>query len=200
MNISELSYQNSNIYNNSCQKTQKNRGNITNTISTPLSQNHNSEEIIGLSMINDSTSNQSWGMKAKYAEGSTAENPIICVETNYGGKTTTYNININDINPNNASRIEMFALCSYADDNRIGDKSTFGTFQTLKSYEDMSFHNGYLDRKLNKTSTWEQLQNIKLNWKSSCENMLDLLYKCNDISQYNKGLDIINLLSKYPVK
>ncbi len=59
-------------------------------------------------------------MKAKYAEDSTSQNPIIQIESNYGGKNSIYKISINDINPNNASHIEIFALCSYADEQGKG--------------------------------------------------------------------------------
>jgi hypothetical protein len=83
-------------------------------------------------------------MKAKYAECSTQDNPVIYVETNYGGKTVSYNVNINEVDPNNASRLEMFALCSYADDVGIGDDSTFGTYKTLCSYMEMANHNGFV--------------------------------------------------------
>jgi hypothetical protein len=43
-------------------------------------------------MIKDPNTNIFWGMKAKYAEDSTSQNPIIQVESNYGDKTFIYNI------------------------------------------------------------------------------------------------------------
>lgn len=101
-------------------------------------------EVLGLTMIKQPGTDCFWGMKAKYAECSTQDNPVIYVETNYGGKTVSYNVNINEVDPNNASRLEMFALCSYADDVGIGDDSTFGTYKTLCSYMEMANHNGFV--------------------------------------------------------
>lgn len=195
MGISGVSYQN--LYNTNHQQVCKKSDNFKDIISTQC-KNQEYGEILGLAMIPEPNTNVSWGMASTYAEGSTLENPIIHVETNYGGKTSAYNIRINDIDPSNASRLEIFALSSYADDQGVGDKSTFGTYQTLKTYEDMSIRNGYFGRGAEEANTLEQFQNVKLNWNSACKKMLGLLYKCNDLEQYIKGRDIMNLFSKYP--
>lgn len=157
-------------------------------------------DVLGLTMIKEPGTDRFWGMKTKYAECSTQDNPVIYVETNYGGKTVSYNVNINEVDPNSASQIEMFALCSYADDIGIGDNSTFGTYNTLRSYAEMANHNGYLDSQMEELSTFEQFKNVKLNWVNMSKKVMDLLYKCNDLIQYEKGLNIMDLFSKYPVK
>lgn len=157
-------------------------------------------DVLGLTMIKEPGTDCFWGMKAKYAECSTKDNPVIYVETNYGGEAVSYNVNINEVDPNSASQLEMFALCSYADDVGIGDNSTFGTYSTLRSYEEMANHNGYLDFQIEELSTFKQFKNVKLNWVNMNKKVMDLLYKCNDLIQYKKGLDIMNLFSKYPVK
>lgn len=152
--------------------------------------------VLGISMIKEPGANVFWGMKAKYASCSTSNNPIIYVETNYGGKTVSYNINVNEIDPSNASRLEMFALCSYADDIGIGDNSTFGTFSTLRTYEDMANHNGYINSDTGSLSALDLFQNEKLNWIDMSKQVMDLLFKCNDIMQYDKGLSILDMFSK----
>jgi hypothetical protein len=43
-------------------------------------------DVLGFSTIMDYGSNTGWGMVARYGEGSTTENPVICVTTNYGGE------------------------------------------------------------------------------------------------------------------
>ncbi len=159
-----------------------------------------SGDVLGLTMLKEPGANRFWGMKAKYAECSTRDNPVIYVETNYGGKTVSYNVSINEIDPNNASQLEIFALCSYADDIGIGDGSTFGTYNTLHSYKEMAVHNGYIDSQMQEPGGIVQFKNVKLNWVNMCEKVVDLLYKCNDPVQYKKGLSILDLFSKYPVK
>ena len=159
-----------------------------------------SGDVLGLTMLKEPGTNCFWGMEAKYAECSTQDNPVIYVETNYGGKTVSYNVNINEIDPGNASQLEVFALCSYADDIGIGDGSTFGTYSTLRSYKEMAAHNGYVDSQMQEPGGIVQFKNEKLNWVNMCEKVVDLLYKCNDPVQYKKGLNILDLFSKYPVK
>ncbi len=157
-------------------------------------------EIIGFSTIMNQNNSRGWIMQAKYATDSTEENPIIYVETNYGGDKQTYNISINDINPQNASRLEIFALSSYADDQGIGSGSTFGTYSTLKTFYEMATHNGYLQTKNTTDNIWEQFRNEKLNWESSSMKVMELLYRCNDMLQYSRGANIMKLFSKYITK
>lgn len=156
-------------------------------------------EIIGFGTIMDQNNSRGWIMQAKYAEGSTQENPVIYVETNYGGEKQAYNIRINDIDPRNASKLELFALSSYADDQGIGSDSTFGTYNTLKSFYDMAVHNNYIETGEESDNIWNQFKNEKLNWESACKNVMELLYRCNDLLQYNRGANIMQLFSKYPI-
>jgi hypothetical protein len=148
-------------------------------------------EIIGFGTIVEPNSYRGWGMKAKYAENSTPENPIIYVETNYGGKVAAYNININEVDPRNASRLEIFALASYADDQGKGSGGTFGTYQTLRNFEDMAVHNGYFQSGATAPGIWKQFAEEKLNWESACNQLVNLFYKCNDLVQYKKATDIL---------
>lgn len=202
MGIAGVSCQGSNFYATSIQKAKKENDNFTYLVSTETTEDKKEDngKILGLTMITDPNSDISWGMTAKYADDSTSQNPIIQVNSNYGGKTAIYKIPINDINPNNASHLEMFALCSYADDQGIGDNSKFGTYQTLKSFDYMSIHNGYFGEGVKEVNTFEQFRDAKLNWEEACKKTVDLLYKCNDLIQYNKGKDILNLISKYSIR
>ncbi|NLK99660.1 MAG: hypothetical protein GX271_03260 [Clostridiales bacterium] len=202
MMISGVNNQYGGYINGSYSKKQKASNNFMGHMSVTSKKVEKQEdgEVLGLTMINEPGTDRFWAMKAKYAECSTQENPVIYVETNYGGKTVTYNVNINEVDPNSASQLEMFALCSYADDVGIGDNSTFGTYKTLCSYQEMAHHNGYLDTQIEELSTFQQYKNVKLNWGNMSKKVIDLLYKCNDLIQYKKGLNIMDLFSKYPVK
>lgn len=153
-------------------------------------------DVLGITMINEPGTNIFWGAKAKYASCSTNENPVIYVETNYGGKTVSYNVNINEVDPSKASRLEMFALCSYEDDIGIGDNSSFGTYNTLRTFEEMAIHNGYIESQTNDISLLEQFKNEKLNWINMSKSVVDLLYKCKDFLQHKKGLNILDMFNK----
>ncbi len=163
-------------------------------------EKHKGGEIIGFGTIMEPNTNRGWGMNAKYAENSTPENPIVYVETNYGGETVAYNISINKVDPQNASRLEIFALASYADEQGIGCDSTFGTYNTLNNFEEMAIHNGYFGAGVEAANTWEQFKDEKLNWENACKQLTDLFYNCNVLLQYKNGMNIMNLFSKYPIE
>jgi len=78
-----------------------------------------------------------------------------------------------------------------------GDKSTFGTYQTLRTYQEMAKYNGYISSDT-EGDTLEQFKNAKSNWVNMSQKVMDLLYQCNDLAQYNKGMSIMNLFSDYP--
>lgn len=201
MKISGVNNQYGKYINDLYSKKQKNINDFMGCISvaSEKAEKQVGRDVLDLTMIKEPGTDRFWGMKAEYAECSTQDNPVIYVETNYGGKTVSYNVNINEVDPHSASQLEMFALCAYADDIGIGDNSTFGTYKTLRSYEEMANHNGYLDSQMDGLSTFEQFINVKLNWVNMSKKVMNLLYKCNDLIQYNKGLNIKNLFSKYPV-
>jgi hypothetical protein len=202
MQISDVSNQYSGYINNSYSQKQKANNDFMGYMSVASKEAERQEDgnVLGLTMIKEPGTDHFWGMKAKYAGCSTQDNPVIYVETNYGGKTVSYNVTINEVDPNSATQLEMFALCSYADEVGIGDNSTFGTYNTLRSYKEMAVHNGYLDSQMEEYGTFEQFKNLKLNWVKMSKKVMDLLYKCNDLIQYKKGLNIMDLFSKYPVQ
>lgn len=200
MGISGVMSQGLSGYNGIYQKVNKCNNNFIGTMSSASEKVEKQQdgETIGFGTIMEPDSNRGWCMKAKYAENSKPEDPVVYVETNYGGETIAYNVNINEIDPSNASRLEIFALSSYADDQGIGCDSTFGTYSTLKSYSEMSIHNGYFGGGVESPSTLEQFTNEKLNWQNACMNVMDLLYECDDLVQYKRGLSIMDLFSKFP--
>ncbi len=184
----------------SSMRTSKARGSVFMGVMSAASKQADKQEagdVLGISMIKEPGTDIFWGMKAKYASCSTPDNPVIYVETNYGGKTVSYNISVNKVDPSNASRLEMFALCSYADDIGIGDNSTFGTFRTLRGYEDMAIHNGYINSETGNLNAFDLYKNEKLNWVDMSKQVMDLLFRCIDLAQYNKGLSIMDMFSKY---
>ena len=200
MAITGLNNQFGTYSNNSYQGTAKSISPFKGIMANALEKAEKLEggKTIGFGTIIDRDSNCGWCMIAKYAADSTPENPIIYVETNYGGKTSTYNIEINQIDPQNASRLEMFALASYADDRGIGCQSTFGTYNTLNNLEEMAIHNGYFGADAKGTSTWEQFEKAKLDWEKACRRLVGLFYDCKDLRQYQYGKDILDLFVKFP--
>lgn len=142
-------------------------------------------DVLGLAMIpyNDG---MSYGMAAYYSEDSKEADPVIRVQSNYGGEQRYYNVHVNEVDPKNASQLEMFALSCYMDDKGITDKGTFGSFIKMKAYAENAATNGY-------TVDLQDVDNVsaKMDWVSMLKRMArDYLQNPKTYSQY---LDCENL-------
>ena len=85
--------------------------------------------IIGFGTLEDGTV-----YSANYAANSTVGNPVIEIRMQRGnGKEELYIVSPRNVDPKNASQLEMFALCAYADSQGILGSSTSGTYQKLLS-------------------------------------------------------------------
>ena len=90
--------------------------------------------IIGLNLFG--TGDNFRSLEARYADDSTVENPIIEVRiSKESGEVTVFRMNINDIDPENATQLEMFALCSHADAQGISASDSKGAaYKLLMEY------------------------------------------------------------------
>lgn len=90
--------------------------------------------VLGIAFL-DVGGNQSLGLSAAYSQESSPDNPIIQVGITYpGGVKETFEVAINEIDPESATELEMFALCNYND--ALGNKevaSAFGSWHVLKN-------------------------------------------------------------------
>lgn len=126
-------------------------------------------EILGIGFLPADSDGVSYGMKCRYADNSTPDNPVIRVEVSRGGgRVDAYNININDIDTHNASELEMFALCSYADSVGAGTGGTFGSWQTFKYYSVNAQQNGYIQQ----GNTYREFANAKYDWNKIIDKMM----------------------------
>lgn len=158
----------------------------------------NDGKVIGLTMIPYEYNGITYGMRAQYAKESTSEHPIVQVTSNYGGKTVSYNVDINEVDPKNASWIEMFALLSHTDEQGISDGGAYGSYQQMKVYAMNAQMNGYSSA----LSGYEDFLSEKLDWISiiggialdyfeagvydqyqNCKNLLQTFFSCYDSEQ-----------------
>ena len=131
----------------------------------------------------------SYGMRASYAEDYSEENPVIEVSVNKGhNNVEKYYINIKEVNPANATEIEMFALCNYADANGMGTGGTFGSWQTLNYYRRNANFNG----EFMLTDTTELCSSFKQNWISMVSSVMQVY---SDAGLYEQRLDGNKLLN-----
>lgn len=161
-----------------------------------LTEQKNNSKVIGLTMIPYGNTNESYGMKAQYAAESTPDNPVIQVASNYGGEWVSYKVNVNDVDPRNASQLEMFALLSYSDDQGISDGGTFGSYHQLKIYADNAQMNGYWEGNGNLDS----FLNAKHDWITIINQMTDDYSQAGVYSQYLSGSKLAVTLSHFSVQ
>ena len=135
------------------------------SIAAEKSTSHAVGDALALTSIpyNDSLS---YGMLAFHSDKSTAEDPIIKISCNYGGQQRYYDVHVNEVDPRNASAVEMFALCSYMDEEGITDGGTFGSYAKLHAMgSNASMINGFID--LDDSSNY----NVKVDWLKMLKEM-----------------------------
>lgn len=158
--------------------------------------NKNDGKVIGLAMLPFGNTNRSYGMKAQYAPESTESDPIVQVTSNYGGKPISYNVHINEVNPRNASQLEMFALFSYTDDQGISDGGTFGSYHRMNVYAENAKENGYWTG----NDSYDDFMNNKHDWQKIVIAMWEDYSKAGIYSQMLKCISLNETMEKFSIK
>lgn len=126
------------------------------------------DRVLGIGFLHEKNSTMHYGMRAEYAEDYSEDNPVIKVTVQKPNGEEEHYINIYDVNPGNATEIEMFALCNYADAKGMGTGGTFGSWQTLNYYRDNAAHNGYFDQ----TNLMDSFESVKQDWMAMVQTMI----------------------------
>lgn len=95
---------------------------------------------------------------AQYSENSTPSNPIV--------KVGNYEVSVNDVDPENATEIEMFALMSHLDKTGQSKNEGMSSFSKMRSYSQQAERNGFCNGIADTKEAW----NIKRNWTEIIEN------------------------------
>ena len=90
------------------------------------------------------------GLLAKYADSSTPAEPII--------KVGDYEVRVNDIDPNNATELEMFALMSYMEDVGMIEKHGMASYSKMKAYASQSEYDGVCSGIYDEQAFWDKKQ------------------------------------------
>ena len=161
-----------------------------------VSESQNSDKetnVLGIGFLDVPGTNMKYGMKVEYAEEYSADNPVIKVTVQTLQGAEEHLINVKEINPKNASEIEMFALCNCADATGQGTGGTFGSWQTLKYYSDNAVHNGYFER----SDTMNLFKTRKQDWASMVESMISDYMNGGLYKQVLDGNKLINLFKQW---
>ena len=150
-------------------------------------------EILGITMVPEEGESVIYGMKAILSNKSTHDNPIVQVVSNLGGEQVIYDVEVNKVNPKNATQLEMFALLSYTDKMGITDRGTFGSHQRLEVYSKNASELGYC----NSLSGKDAFLNERFDWASIMEKMIQVYQEAGITNQSENCEELFDFLDEY---
>ncbi len=167
----------------------------TNSSSVTISDIEDRGEFLGLTMVPEEGQNITYGVRALLSDSSTSDNPIVQVVSNLGGKKTIYNVEVNKVNPNNATQLEMFALLSYTDKLGITEGGTFGSHQQLEVYGGNASSIGYCKS----LSGEETFLNERFDWTSIMEKMIKVYQDAKIPDQAEECKALFDFFNSYKI-
>lgn len=117
---------------------------------------------------------------ASYADSSTPTEPIV--------KVGDYEISVNDVNPENATEMEMFALLSYLDDTNQTNNKGICSFGKMRAFADF----GELSGICTGIKDADAICNKKQNWVEIIKEMKGIFL--GNSQTYSQAVDCDNLL------
>lgn len=158
-----------------------------------MAETEDGGEFLGLTMVPEEGQSVIYGMRAMLSDRSTPDNPIVQVVSNLGGKKTIYDVEVNKVNPNNATQLEMFALLSYTDKMGITDGGTFGSHQQLEVYGENATGIGYCGS----LSGADTFLNEKFNWTFIMEKMAQVYMNAGIKNQADDCKTLVDFFTTY---
>lgn len=150
-------------------------------------------EYLGITNIADGKSNISYVLFAYYSKHSTSDNPIIGVGMHYHGEVISRQVNIRKVNPKHATMLEMFALCSFADDKNLYRGDGANSFQQLKGYT----HNAATHGIFQKITQYKEFCSKKIDWDYVVNAVKDIYLKEEAFDQYQECLKLMELFDYF---
>ena len=182
------------VYTNDYKNKNTSKQDYENTMKMKMPEIENKKsKILGMGFLHNENNTVHYGMCAMYAEEYSEENPVIKVTVTKPNGREEYHININEVNPRNASEIEMFALCNYADAKGLGTGGTFGSWQTLNYYRDNASHNGYFEL----TNGTDSFQSVKQDWMKMVQLMMKDYMEAGLFKQSLDGKGLLGIFERY---
>ena len=150
-------------------------------------------EYLGMTNIADGKSNISYVVFAQYSKHSTDDNPVIGIGMNYQGDILNKQVYIRKVNPKHATMLEMFALCSFADDKHLYEGEAANSFQQLKGY----VHNAAVHGIFQKITQYKDFCNKKIDWDYVINAVKDIYLEKESFDQYQECLKLMELFDYF---
>jgi hypothetical protein len=175
---------NYNVY-NILERTEKQFRNKLNEIldKTKSSANevHENKRVAGRLILVSEGINRGKVISIKYADDSTPENPIMCT-------TTGERVKINDVNPYDATELEIRIYYAHLDFIGKGTNSKFGTYNDLSLVKATAYVNNFTPYSP-MDITEESIKNLKFNWVNLTRKVIDV-EKNNDPKLHSRLLQL----------
>lgn len=137
--------------------------------------------------------NLGMGMSASEVTSSAPDEVIVRVKVSKGGNATeTFDINISAVDARNASAIEMFALCQYADVTGTGVDDKWGSWHALKQF---SVPAG----EVLEYATLEDAVNKKQDWTKALSESSDIIER-KSTGETMSAADVFQMLKETMIK
>lgn len=137
---------------------------------------------LGIGFLN--VGDTGYGMRATQIINPDSEDTIVRVSIALGGnKFRDYDVNLSGIDPSNASAVEMFAYCQYADSTSEGSYK-WGSWNALKHLtDDTAYSYNSLDEAITEKKNWNaalagsgiELENEATGERYSVEDLIEML-------------------------
>lgn len=124
----------------------------------------------------------------KYADDSTPKDPIMCT-------TDGDIVHINDVDPSNATELEMQMFCAHLDATGRGTGSTFGTYNDLRTVR-MTAHINQLTTDGGLIVNDTDLRTIRRDWTRLTKEVMEIV-KSNDTKLYNTLDKMLTAITEY---
>ena len=149
-------------------------------MATSLSESSDKGKRIGITTVGDR------GYIAMYADSSTEEDPVV--------KVGKYEVRINDVDPKNATSLEMFALLSYMDDKGLTDNHGMSSYSKMKAYSSQAEYNGFVNGLEDENLVWSE----KRDWISILNNAKETFLNIPETYRQALNIDkmVFSLLEK----
>jgi len=141
---------------------------------TSISESSDNGKCLGLTTVGDR------GYIARYAESSTEQEPIV--------KVGDYEVRVKDVNPHNATKMEMFALMSYMEDKGLIKNQGMKSFNKMTAYASQAEYNGYCSGISDENAAWT----VKRDWSGILGNAKETFLGIPQT--YKQGLECEKLI------
>ena len=159
-------------------------------------EEQNGNQVIGQAGVFFGEEGKRYEMQARYAPDSTADDSIVRVSVKEGNERVSYDVKVFEVDPRNASQLEIFALMSYADDQGISLTGSMGSYRQLRMYADNAQQNGYWEG----NGKLEDFVGNKQNWMQMMEQMYKDYADSGIYSQFANCCNVYATLQRFQLR